>query len=232
MPHPRSALPPVLLGILGLLASAQAAPREIQLRAYLHDPLQQAAADLKITGAGGTKVPVEWRLEGWSAPLTVNIDGPDLLFQTKDGTLAARAGMPDGHGQRLVLLARDPAADAKPPYRAIVFDASPSAFPWGSSQVVSMIGGTETAIQAGEHRLRIAPGRITKVPPVTQRDEFNMAQVNFYLSDNGQWQPITERRLQFVADTRRIFLIHATPGSRQPFVTTLIDHQVQRQPGS
>jgi hypothetical protein len=51
-----------------------------------------------------------------------------------------------------------------------------------------------------------------------------MAQTNFYYKDSDQWIPFTERQLQFLDSTKRIFLIYLTPGSTQPFVTTLVDN--------
>ena len=76
---------------------------------------------------------------------------------------------------------------------------------------------------AGEHRLPVHPGKITNVPPVTKRDEFNMAQTNFYYKQGEAWVPFTERQLQFLDAYRRIFIIHATPGALQPTVTTIVD---------
>jgi hypothetical protein len=57
-----------------------------------------------------------------------------------------------------------------------------------------------------------------------------MAQVNFYLRDGETLVPFTERRLRFVDEIRRIFLVHATPGSQQPTVTTLVDYQPRTEP--
>ena len=216
---------------MAVAAATAASARDIQLRAYLHDPLNPVAQEITIAGKAGAKTAIAWRVEGWSEPVSVSLETAELLFQAKDGSLAAKAVVPAEARQLLVVLVRDPAEKATPPYRALVLDGAPAAFPWGSSQAVSLLG-VETAIEAGEHRLRLAAGKVTKIPPVTKRDEFNMAQVNFFMSEEENWVPFTERRVQFVPDLRRVFLVHATPGSQQPFVTTLTDHQPRREPGT
>ena len=79
----------------------------------------------------------------------------------------------------------------KPAYRMLVIDDSEKAFPGGESRVLPLVA-VETAIQAGEHRLPVHPGKITNVPPVTKRDEFNMAQTNFYYQQGEAWVVFTE----------------------------------------
>jgi len=106
--------------------------------------------------------------------------------------------------------------------RWVLPDGSEKAFPAGESAGLPLISA-ETAIQAGEHRLPVHPGKITRVPPVKKVDEFNMAQTNFYYQQGGSWVAFTERQLQFLDASRRVFIIHATPGAIQPTVTTIVD---------
>lgn len=203
--------------------------RNIEFRGYIHDPIQPPAGDFSIVEKPGKTVPFIWRIEGWSEPVRVNTDTDELPFLTNSGELAARVKIPPDAGSVRIILVRDPKPGASPPYRAVVLNATPGSFPWGSSQVVSMISA-ETAVQAGEHRLRLPGGKITQIPPVKKRDEFNMAQLDFYLNENGSWTPFTERRIQFVDDTRRVLLVHATPGSQHPSVTTLLEQRPQEEP--
>ncbi len=88
----------------------------------------------------------------------------------------------------------------------------------------------ETAIQAGEHRLPVNPGKFTKVPPVTKVNEYNMAQTNFYYQQGGSWVAFAERQLQYLDACRRLFIIHATPGALQPTVTTIVDTKTRVMP--
>ena len=111
----------------------------------------------------------------------------------------------------------------------LLIDDSEKAFPGGESRALPLIG-VETAIQAGEHRLPIHPGKITTVPPVTKGDEFNMAQTNFYYQQGEAWVPFTERQLQYLDASRRLFIIHATPGALQPTVTTIVDTNLKVAP--
>lgn len=220
------------LMFLTAITALQAAPRELQIRAYLHQPQAKSEVVLQILASRGEKVAIAWRREDWSERFITKIEGSELLFVDQAGAPAARATVPENTNQILVLLAPDSSAQAKLPFRALVLDAAATAFPWGTSIVVSMLAKEEVAIEAGEHRLSIPAGKITKVPMVTKRDDFNMAQVNFYTREEEQWAPFTERRLQFVDDLRRVFIVFPSPGSAQPFVTTLIDHQPRREPGT
>jgi hypothetical protein len=136
-------------------------------------------------------------------------------------SLAASVILPPNLKRALVILVPAPAGE-KPAYRMLVIDDSAKAFPAGESRVLPLIG-VETAIQAGEHRLPVHPGKITNVPPVTKRDEYNMAQTNFYYKKSDSWEPFTERQLQYLDVCRRIFIVHATPGALQPTVTTIVD---------
>jgi hypothetical protein len=61
------------------------------------------------------------------------------------------------------------------------------------------------------------------VPPVTKVNEFNMAQTNFFYQQGEAWVVFTERQLQYLDASRRLFIIHATPGALQPTITTIVD---------
>jgi len=104
----------------------------------------------------------------------------------------------------------------------IIIDDSAKVFPKGESRALPLVT-VETAIQAGEHRLSIHPGKITNVPPVRKVNEYNLAQTNFYYKQGESWVPFTERQLQYLDAFRRVFIIHVTPGAIQPSVTTIVD---------
>jgi hypothetical protein len=196
--------------------------RDIELRAFLHDPVRPAAR-LQYPDKTRSLQPLALMVEGLSEPCTASLVDDELLLHDESGAIAAR-GKVAASCKRAAVIVLPAAAGSTPPYRLIVLDDAPSAFPWGSSQVISLLG-VETALQAGEHRIALPPGKNTALPEVKKVDEFNMAQVNFHYREGQQWVPFTERRLQFVGDIRRIFLVHATPGSQRPFVVTLVDHR-------
>jgi hypothetical protein len=209
-----------------LLATILAAPlaaqtrREIELRAFLHDPVRPTAR-FQYPDKSGSLQPLALMVEGLSESCTASLVDDELLLHDEAGAITAR-GRVAASCKRAAVIVLPAAAGSTLPYRLIAVNDAPATFPWGSSQVVSLLG-VETALQAGEHRLALPAGRITAVPEVTKVDEFNMAQVNFHYREGQQWVPFTERRLQFVADIRRIFLVYATPGSQRPFVVTLVD---------
>jgi hypothetical protein len=137
--------------------------------------------------------------------------------------VAASARLPAGLKRAIVLVMPNREGE-RPAYRLLIIDDSGKAFPGGESRVVPLVG-METAVQAGEHRVGVRPGKITRIPPVTKRNDFNMAQTNFYYRHNDKWNVFTERQLQFLAANRRIFIIDATPGAVAPRVTTIVDTQ-------
>ena len=136
-------------------------------------------------------------------------------------SLAASVKLPPDLKRAIVVVLPAPPG-GKPAYRMLLIDDSEKAFPNGESRALSLIS-VETAIQAGEHKLPVHPGKITRVPPVRKVNEFNMAQTNFYYQQGGSWVAFAERQLQYLDACRRLFIIHATPGALQPTVTTIVD---------
>lgn len=220
--------PAAILATLVLIAEAPA--REIELSAYLCDPVHPLAQPFQAKSKSGATTTIEWRAEGLSEPVKTPIEDNRLVIHSDTGAIAAQAVVPENLTQVIAVLTPRPTGQAGTPYQMILVDASPKAFPWGTSKVVSYVGA-ETAIEAGEHRLRLPSGKITRVPAVKKLDEFNMAQVNFFMQDGDKLVPFTERRLRFVNATRRIFLLFVPPRSKQPFVTTLVDIKPQTEPG-
>lgn len=213
---------------LPTLAPAQDASSGLQIRAVLHDPVNPAA-DLFLPDAAGTPTKLKLVAEGLSETQTTTpLNGSIVLLSKPSANpknpgdqLAATTKIPQGT-KRAILVVLPNAANAKPPYRIVLIDDSPGAFPGGESRVLSLVN-FDAALEAGEHKLAIKPASVTKVPKVTQRSEYNMAQTNFYYKEGDAWMPFTERQLQYLDEFRRIFLVYLTPGSTQPFVTTIVD---------
>lgn len=196
--------------------------RELEVRAFLHDPVRPVVVFRYPDKSGGPK-PLPLMAEGLSAPCVAVLADDELVLQGEDGAVAARVKVPPAFKRAAVIVIPAAKADDKPPYRMIVVDDDPASFPWGSSRVISLLG-VETALQAGEHKLALPAGKITPLPAVTKVDEFNMAQVNFHYREGTRWLPFTERRMQFTGEVRRLFLVHVTPGSKRPFVATITDY--------
>ena len=221
-----------MLAVVGLSLAVHAQDKEtavpVQIRAVLHDPVRPTA-DLFYTDKTGAVVQLNFRPQDLTEPLfTLPLNGSLVLYdkalidpKKPAASVAASVKLPADLKRAMIVVV--PAAEgAKPAYRMLIIDDSESAFPSGESRVLPLIS-VETAIQAGEHRLPVHPGKITKVPPVKKVDEFNMAQTNFYYQQGGSWVAFTERQLQYLDASRRVFIIHATPGAIQPTVTTIVD---------
>jgi hypothetical protein len=221
-----------ILTFLGLSLAVHAQEKEtpvpVQIRAVLHDPVQPTA-ELFYTDKTGAVTRLNFRPQDLTEPLSMlPVNGSLVLYdkaaidpKNPAASLAASVILPPEIKRAMVIVLPAPAG-GKPAYRMLVIDDSAKAFPPGESRILPLVK-VETAIQAGEHRLSIQPGKITNVPPVTKRDEFNMAQTNFYYQQGEAWVPFTERQLQFLDVCRRIFIIHATPGALQPTITTIVD---------
>jgi hypothetical protein len=215
---------------LSLAVHAQATdkPSPVQIRAVLHDPMRPVA-DLFYTDKNGTVVQLDLRPQDLTEPLfTLPVNGSLVLYdkaaidpENPAASLAASVKLPPNIKRAIVVVLPAPEG-AKPAYRMLVIDDSEKAFPKGESRVLSLVG-VEAAIQAGEHKVPVNPGKITSVPPVRKVNQFNMAQTNFYYQQDDSWVVFTERQLQYLDACRRLFIIHATPGALQPTVTTIVD---------
>ncbi|MEI6655071.1 MAG: hypothetical protein WCP45_09915 [Verrucomicrobiota bacterium] len=209
------------------------APGPVQIRAVLHDPVHPDA-ELYLTDKTGGMTRLKLVREGFSeAQIAIPVNGSLVLYnrpvvdpKQPMANLAASAKLPPHIKRAMLILLPKPnaskAEDPRPAYQMILIDDSAKAFPSGESRVLPLVT-VETAIQAGEHRLAVHPGVITKVPPVRKVSPYNMAQTNFYSKEGDSWVPFTERQLQYLDTYRRVFIIHVTPGALQPVVTTLVD---------
>ena len=217
-----------LTGLSLAVHAQEPAPIPVQIRAVLHDPINPVA-NLFYTNKTGAIVPLDFRPQDLTEPLfMLPIDGSLVLYDkaTIDPkkpaeSLAASAKLPLEMKRAIAVIIPSP-SDQKPAYRMIIIDDSEKAFSHGESLVLSLVK-VELAIEAGEHKLLIHPGKITRVPPVKKVNDFSMAQTNFHYQQNESWVTFTERQLQYLDACRRLFIIHATPEALQPTVTTIMD---------
>ncbi len=217
-----------VLGAVALPAQEKEKPVPVRIRAVLHDPLNPVA-NLFFADHNGAVVPLQLRPQAFSeAFLTMPLDGM-LVFYDKANidpenplaSLAASAKLAPDTRQAMVVVMPSPQGQ-KPAYRLVVFDDSEKAFPGGESRVLALVS-VKTAIEAGEHKVVVQPGKLTRLPPVRKVNDFNMAQTNFYYQHGESSVAFAERQLQYIDASRRLFIIHATPGALQPTVTTIVD---------
>ncbi len=217
----------LLLPALGL---GQQSTPGFQIRAVLQDPVNPVA-ELYLPDQTGLLVKLNLQPEGLTKPQPASLINGSLLLFNNDkvdprkpeaaAALAAKIPIPQNSTRGILIVVPSPAG-TKPAYQGVFVDDTPAAFPKGESRVLSLLT-VETAIEAGEHKLPVQPGKLTLVPPVTKRDEFNNSQTNFYYREGESWVAFTERKLKYLDDFRRIFIVYVTPGSTRPFVTTILD---------
>jgi hypothetical protein len=222
--------------VLAQSAVAQTASGPVQIRAFYHNPIKPFA-DFFVADASGVIQPLKIVAEGMSTPqITSPVNGNIVLYTQQNvdpkkpaESLAASVALPADMKRVALIIFPAAAEGAKPPYRIVVMNDSPTAFKKGESRALNLTMA-DIAVEAGEHKLPVKTGEITILPAVTKKDEFNMAQTNFYYKEKETWVPFIERQLQYVDATRRIFLVYLTPGSTQPFVTTIVDNAPDRLP--
>lgn len=200
----------------------------VQIRAVLHDPIRPIA-ELYYPDLEGTVKPLHFRPKSLTTSILMQpVDGTLLLHDTATvdpenpmASVAATIKLPTDLKRAILVVLPSP-PDSRSPYRLLLIDDSEKGFPKGESRVLSLIG-VPTAVQAGEHKIPLEPGKISRIPSVKKVNDYNMAQTNFYYQRGEAWVPFTERQLQYIDACRRIFIIHATPGALQPTITTIVD---------
>lgn len=226
---PKLAVHILVIASLVLPAFAQdTPPPPVRIRAVLHDPMKPHA-ELFYHNQAGEPAPLEFRPRDLTETLLMRPEQGTLLLRdsaTIDpenpmAGVAATLRLPPAL-RRGILVVMPAPPNSKLPYRMILIDDSEANFPKGESRVLSLIA-VKTAVGAGEHKIALEPGKISRIPTVRRVNEFNMAQTNFYYQHGESWIPFTERQLQYIDACRRVFIVHATPGALQPTVTTIVD---------
>ena len=206
------------------------APKDVpvQIRAVLIDTVNPVV-DMFVRSAGGQMEKIGLIANNLSeAQMIAPSNGSLVIYKTaavdpeKPSEGVIGTGKLPANAKRVIVVIVPTRAEGDPTYRLVMIDDSAKGFPKGESRVLSLVP-VETALEAGEHKLPIASGKVTNVPAVRKVNDFNMAQTNFYYREGGSWVPFTERQLQYLDEFRRIFLIHVSPGAIQPSVTTILD---------
>jgi hypothetical protein len=217
----------LLFPIVGV---AQEGPTPLIIRAAYHNPIKPVA-ELYITDQAGGVVPLPLVVEGLSTPqVTLPVNGSLVLYKEKlvdpknpQASVAASAKIPADWKKVIVMIFPAVTTAENPGYRILLINDAPNAFKKGESRVLNLTQA-DTAMQAGEHKIPLPSGKVSELPAVKKVNEYNMAQTNFYYKEGEEWVAFTERQLQYLDTTKRIFLIYLTPGSTQPFVTTIVDN--------
>lgn len=213
---------------LPLLANARPNKKPVEIRAVLHDPAN-SAAELFYPDKKGAVVKLEFLQQNLTQSLSMlPVAGSLVLYDKADvdpknlaASLAARVKLPPNIKQAMIVISPAPAG-SKPAYRMDLIDDSKRAFPKGESRVISLMP-MEMTLHAGEHQLKLSPGGITRVPAVKEVNEYNMAQTIFSYKEGDSMIIFSERQLQYLDVSRRIFIVDKAPGASTPTVTTIVD---------
>jgi hypothetical protein len=219
-----------LIILLGLAAFAAGKDIPLQIRAVLQD---SAKPDAKffVGKVGSPLLPLKLADEGLTEPQKVSTENGNLnLFTSATfdkanplAGLAATVKIPLGP-RRLIVIIVPAAPGTVPPYRMVVIDDDPKAFPWGESRAVNMTP-VDCSLEVGDQKVLLPADKVTAVPKVTKLDEYNRAQTNFHYKQNDQWVVAAELQMQYVDTLRRVFVIYETPGALAPEVRTLLDQR-------
>lgn len=234
----KAALALATLAVLPLVCTAQPAggSAPVQIRALLHDPARPSV-DLFIADQNNSVVKLNLSPANLSpAQMTAPVNGSIVFYNTASVDLkkpqdhvVGTLKLPPNTRKAIVILL--PSAPNSATFRSLLIDETGDQFGKGESRVLSLVP-VETAIEAGEHKLPLASGKITSIPAVKKVNEYNMAQTNFYYKQKDSWVTFTERQIQYLDNFRRIFIIFVPPGGNQPFISTVVDTMPVKIPGA
>lgn len=218
--------------IIPLAASAQEASADkLTIRAFLNDPANPVT-ELFAPDSPDRLIPLVLAPGELPAGQAVAvIDGKLNVYTTAKAdpaSLLATATVPPDLKRAIAII--QPRGDTKKPPCSIVFvDDSIAAFPPGASRAISFTT-LPIALQAGEHKIAITPGKITSVPPVVKVDAYNMAQTNFLYKAGQSWVPFNETKMKYLKEYRQIFICAVRPATKIPTLVTLLDDTPKSTP--
>jgi hypothetical protein len=205
--------------------------RALQIQAILQDPVNPGAS-FYVKTSPTEYGKLELLAERFSDAIQVTATDNVIAFygsapadpKLRPPVLAAVTITPGM--QRCKLLITPQAPDGKTPYRLLVIDDTPGAFPYGESRIANLTSAS-LAMQAGSTKIPLPPGIISALEPIKSVDENYMGQTNFYIKSatKNQWAPFVERQVPYLKSVRRIFIIYATPGAVQPAIRTVMENE-------
>lgn len=201
---------------------------KLSIRAFLNDPAHPET-QLFVHDAPEHLVPLVLAPGELPAAQVVTAPGGKLRLYSfakfdpanPDAALVASASVPKNLKQAITII--QPRGDGgRPPCGIVLVDDEVSSFRPGESRVISFTT-LPIAMQAGEHKIAIASGKVTAVPPVAQVDPYNMAQTNFLYKSGEAWVPFSEAKMKYLKEYRQVFLCVQRPGGKSPTLVTLVD---------
>ena len=205
---------------LGLL-SAQDAPK-VSCRFLFFDVMGGAApTDMATVGATGERTRCEVPARVISAPVAcLTKNGAIGFVFAGTGKPLASATIPAG--VKAAVLVFIPSQNAAQPWRVLVLEDSPSAYPDGGA-VVANVYDKDIRCVLGEHKIQLQPSKTHGFTQPTTRDDFNMAEVMFQFQNGEAWRTASESRLRFLKGLRYLMIAYVDPASGRPRLFTCQD---------
>lgn len=187
---------------------------------------------MAITAADGKRVPCEVPVGSLSPPVGCRAERGVIRFYQADaaGAKADPAAAPrvlaeatvPGKADTLIVVFVPAGDQAALPWRTVVLEDTPQAFPDGGA-VVANFHRSELRFLIGEHRVQLNPGLTKPVARPERRDDFNMAPVMFQFNHEGQWRAASESMLRFTPGLRYLIIGYEDPASKRPRLFTCAD---------
>lgn len=222
------------LFVASWLPSIASAQRQVEVRAVLNDPVNSGVV-LQVQTAPKVFNALPLVAEGLSTPVKVELAQDRITLHGPSGAdpnvpppVVASVAVP-ASAQRCIVVIAPAEKNVAPAYRAIAFDDSMQAFPYGESRIVNFTPEL-LAVQAGSTKLPLPAGQVTSLPMIKDVNAYNMAQTNFYSKSGNEWTAITERQLQYANTLRRVFIAYVAPHAAAPSIRTIADLEPAVQP--
>jgi hypothetical protein len=214
--------------LIALLLPAIAAAQDlspVQCRFLCFGGTDDSATVLAISEKGD-EITCPLSSSSISAPIDCVAKGGKIIFLSPDDRKpAATATIPAAAKSVLLVFVKaqpKPGSATSLPWRVLVVDDSPKAFPDGGAYIANF-HARDIRFVIGEHKGMLRPAGAHGYARPATRDAFNMAPVMFQFLHQDQWRTANESALRFVPGIRYLIFAFTDPASGRPRIRTYQD---------
>lgn len=197
-----------------------AKPREVACR-FLYFGAPGEIPKVIAVSADGLEVPCMTPTAAFSPTKKYLVDENTLKLVSEDKKPLVSGVIPQGSSSVFIVLIKTSNAGTAN-WRALVVDDDPKNFPPGGAYVVNFNQG-DIRFAIGEHRGTLKRGTTYGYEMPTKRDDFNMAQVDFWIEREGKWRVANQSSIQFLPNFRYMFIAYNDPITGRPTLHTVTD---------
>lgn len=212
-----------LLCLTLLLATALESAAQGTLNCRLLNFNRQAEDidSLFVVNADGKPFECQLPTESLSDPTVLPVVEQSLVFRKDpDGQPIATGRVPRGMAKALVILL--PSSDPDETFQPLILEDSGKSFPADGAMVVNLYA-EDIRFIIGEHRKQLKPGQNVGLERPAERNNFNMAAVNFQFKTTKGWRSAYESMIRFPGEQRHLFITIVEPRSKRPRIVTIRD---------